>query len=354
MCTELRYFGSWISGFNGEKLEKILTGDCKGGDVPTEYTGPQGPLGGIWSPVEKVAVVVVKEPIKMTLTQKKDVKAGDVIIADCMDKISKLMGETFVWDNQIEDVFRGLQAKKADMLDKAGTTTASYATQFVTLFTEFSKDQDNKDQLKKEVPENKLSFRIQEKVEDGPEVPELAIDGGICYMVSTAQYYGSWLSSKNSEKLCEILGSKDPMPLNTRKNIRDQMVLVNKNMAAASKVVGKPVTWKCDPQNIFDRQISEQKQKRTDLFTKIGNGLTEYSKQMLLVLTEFCKNEDNKEALVDEFSGPELVCGVKIVNSGDEKVYFVKEDGVLYMNASSQYYGSWLSSHSVAEFEKIF
>jgi len=337
-----------------KKLEKILTGDCKGGDVPAEFSGPQGPLGGIWNPVEKVAVVVTKEPIKMTLTQKKDVKAGDATIAECMEKISKLMGETFVWDNQIEDVFRGLQKTKPDMLDKAGSTTASYANQFVTLFTEFSKDQDNKDQLKKEVPENKLSFRIQEKVEDGPEVPELAVDGGICYMVSTAQYFGSWLSSKNSEKLCEILGTKDPMPLNTRKNIRDNMVNVNKNMAAAAKIVGKPVVWKCDPQNIFDRQISESKANRKDLFTKIGNGLTEYSKQMLLVLTEFCKNEDNKEALLDEFSGPELVVGVKIVNSGDEKVYFVKEDGVLYMNASSQYYGSWLSSHSVAEFEKIF
>jgi len=152
----------------------------------------------------------------------------------------------------------------------------------------------------------------------------------------------------------KILGAKDPMPLNTRKNIRDNMVLVNKNMAAAAKILGKPVTWKCDPQNIFDRQISEVKASRKDLFTKIGNGLNEYSKQMLLVLTKFCENEDNKEALLDEFSGPELVCGVKIVNSGDEKVYFVKEDGVLYMNASSQYFGSWLSSHSVAEFEKIF
>jgi len=75
---------------------------------------------------------------------------------------------------------------------------------------------------------------------------------------------------------------------------------------------------------------------------------------MLVVLTEFCKNEDNKEALLDEFSGPELVVGVKVVNTGDEKVCFVKEDGVLYMNVSSQYFGSWISSHNVAEFEKIF
>jgi len=354
MQTQYSYFGSWVSSFSGDKLEKILTGEVAGVDVPSEYTGPQGPLGGIWSPVEKVAVVEVKEPVKMTLTQKKDVKAGDATIAECMEKISKLMGETFVWENNIEDVFRGLQKTRPDMLDKAGSTTATYATQFVTLFTEFSKDADNKEQLKKEVPDNKLSFRIQEKVEDGPDVPEMAIEGGVLYMCAEARYFGSWQSSKNSEKLCEILGAKDPMPLNTRKNIRDNLVKVNKNMDLAAKVVGKPVRFQCDVQNIFDRQVSEVKAKRQDLFRKIGDGLEAYSKQLLTVLTEFCKNEDNKEALCDEFSGPEIVVGVKVVDDGKENVYFVKEDGILYMNVASKYYGSWVSSHNVAEFEKIF
>jgi len=291
----------------------------------------------------------------MNLTQKKDIKAGDVVIAEAMEKISKFMGETFVWENLIEDVFRSLsESKKTDWLDRAGTTVATYANQFVVVFAEFSKDPDNKAQLKAECPNNKLSFRIQEKVEDGPEVPEMTIDDGILYMVSTAGYFGSWQSSKNCEKLCSILGAKDPMPLNTRKNIRDKLVEVNKIMEEISNVVGKPAKWQCDPQNIFDRQVKEVKAQRSDLYTKIGDGLLSYAKQLLEVISKFCENEDNKEALVDEFSGPEFVCGLRIVDDGQESVYFAKQDGVLYMNAASKYYGSWISSHNVTEFEKIF
>lgn len=355
MVSEISYFGSWVSSFNGEALEKILTGDCTGGEVPTEYTGPQGPLGGIWSPVEKVVQAKVKEPVKMNLTQKKDVKAGDVIIAECMEKISKIMGEPFVWENNIEDVFRGLiEGKKNDLLDKAGTTVAQYAQQFVAVFTEFAKDEDNKAQLKKEVPENKLSFRIQEQEEDGPAVPEMVIDAGILYMVAPCQYYGSWISYKTSDKLCEILGSKDPMGLIARKNVRDNLVLVEKSMSEISKIVGKPAKWVCDAQDIFDRQISEYKAKRSDLDTKVGNGLKDYANQLLQVLTSFCENEDNKEALLDEFSGSEFVCGVRIVSDEEGKNYFAKQDGTLYMNVTSKYYGSWISSYTAAEFEKIF
>jgi len=271
-----------------------------------------------------------------------------------MEKISKLMGEPFVWENLIDDVFRGLIAgKKSDLLDKAGTMTASYANQFVVVFTEFSKDEDNKAQLKKEVPNNKLSFRIQEQQEDGPSVPEMVVEAGILYMVAQSSYFGSWLSSKNNDKLCEILGAKDPMPLVARKNIRDNLVLVNKNMDEIAKVIGKPAKWQCDVQNIYDRQISEAKASKSDLNSKIGNGLLEYSKQLLSVLKAFCENEDNKEALSDEFNGSELVCGVKVVDDS-QKTLFVKQDGVLYMNVTSGYYGSWVSSHNISEFEKIF
>jgi len=356
MQTEQGYFGSWVSSFTGAALEKILTGDFHGGEVPTEYTGPQGPLNGIWSPQEKVVIAETpKEPVKMNLTQKKDVKAGDAIIAEALEQISKLMGEAFTWEQGIEDVFRGLTAGgKTDQLDKAGTTTASYAKQFVTLFTEFAKDADNKAQLKKEVPENKISFRIQEKKEDGPEVPELTIENGVLYMVSTAGYFGSWLSSKNSEALCKILGTKDPLPLNVRKNVRDSLVKVNKSMEAIAKAIGKPARWQVDVQNVYDRQISEVKARPEDLFTKIGNGLVGYAEQLKTIITKFCENADNKEALNDEFSGSEFVCGVRIVDSGKESVYFAKEDGTLWMNASSSYFGSWISSYTGAELEKIF
>lgn len=63
-------------------------------------------------------------------------------------------------------------------------------------------------------------------------------------------------------------------------------------MDQLAKVVGKPCKWQSDDQNIFDRLVSENGEKRVDLYDKVGT----YSSEnvLFLFISSLCHANGNQ------------------------------------------------------------
>jgi len=90
--------------------------------------------------------------------------------------------------------------------------------------------------------------------------------------------------------------------------------------------------------------------KSDDELATLGDNFHNYAKQFDKEFTTFCKNDDNKEQLQTELTSGKIA--VRIVGDDKEDVYWVIEEGTLWMETKARYWNSWLSSFTVELLEK--
>jgi len=171
------------------------------------------------------------------------------------------------------------------------------------------------------------------------------IEDGTLWMETRDSWFGNYLDYHDTERLCTKLGANDPMPLNTRKSLKAAQVKIDKFMQEASKLFGKELTFIDNFQELYDK-LKAAGRDQTWLF-KIGECLERYPQQLVKAFTQFCKDNDNKEALEEVLTAGRI--GVRF--SGKDE-YWVIEDGTLWMETRDSWFGNYLDNHDSAKLEK--
>jgi len=152
-------------------------------------------------------------------------------------------------------------------------------------------------------------------------------------MGTKPSFYGSYISSYDTTKLCNELGASDPMPLNTRKSLKAAQLLIDKSIAVASKAFGKQLTWVDNYQEFYD-ELKAAKKTQDYLWT-IGDTIKVYAKQFETAMVEFCKNTDNKEQLESELTTAKV--GVTW-NKEEKDRYWILDEGTLWMGTKTNFF----------------
>jgi len=176
------------------------------------------------------------------------------------------------------------------------------------------------------------------------------ISDGTLSMGTKPNYFGSYMSYYDSDRLCKILGKNDSMPLNTRKSLRAANEKITKFLTDASKLFGQTLTWVDTHQDIYDGLKAAGKTQ--DFLFTIGDTISEYAKALSLAFTKFCKDNDNKEALQEVLTSGKI--GLRFADpakTADE--FWVLADGVLWMEAKPNYFGSYMSYYDSDRLEKM-
>jgi len=311
MDTTHGYYGSYMSYFDVDRLCKILgTNDS------------------------------------MPLNSRKNLKSHAAAIAKCVQGASKAFGREITFVDNYQDIYDALKTagKNQEFLWTFGNQLKEYDTQMEKTMVEFCKNSDNKEQLEIELTAGKIGVRIG-TVGDKYWV----LEDGTLWMDTTHGYYGSYLSYFDVDRLCKILGVNDPMPLNSRKNLKAISPAITKNMAEASKLFGKELTFVDNYQDLYDKLKASGKQQ--EYLWTFAKPLEDYTKQLVTAFTKFCKDNDNREALEEVLTAGKV--GLRIIDankSTDE--YWVIEDGILWMESKPGYYGSYISYFDSDRLEK--
>jgi len=284
---------------------------------------------------------------KIPLKTRKSIKAALEAAEQHSKKASSVFGKELTFVDNTAELFEKLQAagKSEDYLFDMGTVVATYLEQFSKTMQEFCKNASNKEQLEAELTTGKFGVKLT----DTDTNEYWRIEDGTLWMLTTCGYFGSYLSYFDIDRLCKILGKSDAMPLNTRKNLADNQKKIEANVQAASKLFGKELSWVDNYQEIYDKLKTYGKTE--DYLWTFGDGLTEYSKQLVTAFTIFCKDADNKEALEEVLTAGKV--GVKLCDqnkSTDD--YWVIEDGTLWMETKPGYYASYISYFDSDRLEK--
>jgi len=312
MITLPNYFGSYLYNFDSERLGKTLG---KGDALP--------------------------------LNTRKSLQGAAAPIATAIAAASKAFGKELTWIDNYQELYDKLKAagKSDDYLWELGDPIKAYATQCKDALLEFCKNEDNKQQLETELSTGKCGIRFYV----GDDDRYWSIEDGVLWMDTKVNYFGSYLYNFDSERLCGILGKSDPMPLNTRKNLKLATVQIEKDMQAASKLFGKELTWVDNYQEIFDKL--KAKGKSQDYLWTLGDYFQQYTKQVVEMFTNFCKDNDNKEALEEVLTSGKV--GIKIApDDKDADDYWVIEDGTLWMETKINYFGSYIYNFDSERLEK--
>jgi len=275
---------------------------------------------------------------KIPLKTRKSIKAALDAADQHSKKASSAFGKELTFVDNTSELFEKLQAagKSEDWLFNMGGVLATYLEQFSKVMQEFCKNTSNKEQLEAELTTGKFGVKITDT--DTNEYWRL--EEGTLWMLTTTGYFGSYLSYFDLERICKILGKSDAMPLNTRKNLQEVSKQVEKHTAEASKLFGKELNWVDNYQELYDKLKSAGKSE--EYLWTFGNGVVDYSKQLVTAFTAFCKDQDNKEALEEVLTSGKV--GVKICDANKSTDdYWVIEDGTLWMETKPGYFGSYIS-----------
>lgn len=310
MLTTPNYFGSYLSYFDVDRLTKKLG-----------------------------------KSDSMPLNTRKNLANAAKEIEKSVATASKAFGKEIAWVDNYQELYDKLKeaGKSEDFLWTMGDPIKEYASQMAKIFVEFNKNSDNKEQLEAELLTGKVGLRL------ATEDKYWVIEDGILWMETQPNYFGSYLSYFDIDRLCKILGANDPMPLNSRKCLKAAVAVMDKSLAEASKLFGKELTMVDNYQELYDALKSAGKSQDT-LFT-FAKPLEDYAKQLVTVFQKFCKDNDNKEALEEVLTAGKA--GVRICDgnkSTDD--YWVIEDGILWMETKPNYYGSYISYFDSDRLEK--
>jgi len=163
-------YGSWISYYNAQQLEKVLTSDVGGVQIP--------------------------------LAARRVLQEAEAKIEVEMRKVSDAYGSVVEWDkDQIPQVWQWLhQHAKAD--DNFGNVLLSYVVQFAKVFIEFNKNADNKEAVQEALRSGRVRFKLEEN--EAPERYWVWEEGNLCMSIKPNSW-GSWISYYNGEHLEKTL-----------------------------------------------------------------------------------------------------------------------------------------------------
>jgi len=113
-------------------------------------------------------------------------------------------------------------------------------------------------------------------------------------------------------------------------------------LAKASTIFGKDLTFVDNTPELFEKLQASGKSE--DWLFEIGTHVSKYADQLVKALTEFCKDEDNKEQLQAELSSGKV--GVLIVASSKNDEYWNIEDGTLWMETKEGWFGGYMDSYN--------
>jgi len=113
-------------------------------------------------------------------------------------------------------------------------------------------------------------------------------------------------------------------------------------LSKASTIFGKELTFVDNTPELFEKLQAAGKSE--DWLFEIGTHVSKYADQLVKALTDFCKDEDNKEQLQAELSSGKV--GVLIVPSTKNDVYWNIEDGTLWMETKEGWFGGYMDSYS--------
>jgi len=281
----------------------------------------------------------------MPLNTRKNLKTNAPAILKSAQGCSKAFGREVTWVDNNQDIYDALKSagKSQDFLWTFGNQLKEYAGQAEKAFVEFCKNADNKAQLEIELTAGKVGVKITSESDR-----YWVLEDGTLWMYTQAGYYGSYLNYFDVDRLCEILGTSDPMPLNSRKNLSASKIVCTKNMAEASKLFGKELQLVDNFQESFD--ALKNSGKSTDYMYTWAKPLEEYTKQLVTAFQKFCKDADNKEALEEVLTAGKF--GVRVIDNSKNDEYWVIEDGVLWMETKPGYWGSYINYYDSERLEK--
>jgi len=292
---------------------------------------------------------------KIPLKTRKSIKAALEKAEAHTKKASQAFGKELSFVDNTTELYEKLQAygRSEDNLFNLGDEITPYVEQFAKVLIEFCKNVDNKEQLEVELTTGKFGVRIdpREKVEgENLESRWWVLEDGVLWMETTLSYFGpSYVSYYSLSRLQDGLGKGDSMPLNTRKSLKEGQTKIDKAMKEASKLFGKDLSWVDNYQEIFDK-LKAAERSESYLFS-LGDEIAAYADRVAVVFKDFCKDQDNKEALEEVLTSGKI--GIKFVEENPEKWWQI-DDGVLWLATSKSYFGtSYLSYYSCDRLERI-
>jgi len=132
------------------------------------------------------------------------------------------------------------------------------------------------------------------------------------------------------------------IPLKTRKSIKAAFDAMGPIISKASVLFGKELTFIDNTPELFEKLQASGKSE--DWLFELGTHVSKYADQLVKALTEFCKDEDNKEQLQAELSSGKV--GVHIVPNTQNDVYWNIEDGTLWFETKEGWFGSYMDAYS--------
>jgi len=285
---------------------------------------------------------------KIPLKVRKNIKTADPKIQEQVEHISKSFGKSLIWDDNSDEIYNALENYSEGKGEDIGDKMVEYVSQLNKCIAEFVKNPDNKESLEQFLTGGKIGIKIIDSSET--EQYFKLIDGSL-YMESKANYWGSYISYFNPEYLEKILTlehNSTKMTLVAKRNLNDSLPKIEKSLAGLSKAFGKPITLDDNFGEIYTALETYSQGRGEDL----GAKLLEYVNQAVACVTGFIKDEDNKEALEEEWSSGKL--RVAIIDSSVSDQYWRIVDGVLQMESKANYWGSYMSYFNEEYLEKLF
>jgi len=274
---------------------------------------------------------------KLSLINRKAVKALEEQITTEMAKVSAAWGSPVTWCSVMDEHCKAIADRSGeDAIATEISTQIAHIQRFAEFFTELKKD-----------PAYVASFtplftsaQIGIKLVNDSDTYWL-IESGSLFMRVQISYIGSYLNYYNVERLEPLLVSTErPFGIEVVKNLNAALPAIAKSMEAASKAFGRTLTW-TDNYNELCKLIAK------GTAADFGDQLQKYPATLAEVLTEFCKDADNLEALQEALSANTVTLRLT------EDKYFSIENGVLYMDISPSYWGSYLNYFNAASLEKL-
>jgi len=278
---------------------------------------------------------------KIPLKTRKSIKTAFEAIEATVKKASAIFGKDLTFIDNTPELFEKLQAagKSEDWLFELGTHVSKYADQLLKTMAEFSKSEENKEQLQAELTSGKVGVLI---VPSNKSDVYWGIEDGTLWMETKEGWFGSYMDYYNTENLASKLGKNDSMPLNTRKSLKSVAAKIDEAVRDASKAFGKELVWVDNYQELFDKL--KKSGKSDDWLWNLGVPLLTYPQKAAKTLAEFCKDSDNREQLEGELSSGKF--GVRLVESSKSDVYWAIEDGVLWMETKEGWFGSYIDYYN--------
>jgi len=274
------------------------------------------------------------------LKERKAVKEALAKAEDFCKTASNTLGcPVVIVDNSAE--LYGALANKSAIGD-----LSAYYSQFAKVAAEAAKNPTVKEALveKLNAAGGKLAIKLSNEKVQNYKWFDYNNDS-VNFIVET-QDFGSWVANNyNYDYLVACLKTEHQgveMPLAAKRNIVENQPNIEAQLKNIATAIGaEKVEFDVNYGELY-KFLDSSSDWSKDNAKYIGDHCLAYTVQMAKMLTAFCKDADNKEAVADAWSSKKL--GFNMSTSAD-KPYFVWKDGSLLLTIVSREFGSWIGNN---------